>query len=177
MPTIAERVAGIIAPAVEELELALYDIVYAGGVLTILVTSPDGVGIGQIAPLTRAINRLLDEDDPIDGGYTLEVSSPGLERVLRTPAHYVDAIGSTVAVKTVPGTEGERRLEGTLAAADERSITVRFEDGTDRTLDHADIERARTTFAWGPAPKPGSRPAGGKPLSAKPTTDKKAAKR
>src|SRR5688500_1651598 len=138
MPTIAERVAGIVAPAVDELGLSIYDIVYAGGVLTILVTAPEGVGIGQIAPLTRAISRLLDEDDPIDGGYTLEVSSPGLERVLRTPAHFVDAVGTTVAVKTVPGTEGDRRIEGTIAAADDHTVTVRLADGSERTLDHSD---------------------------------------
>ncbi len=76
------------------------------------------------AACTRTISRALDEHDPIDGRYALEVGSPGLERPLRTPAHYAGAVGTTVKVKTTPGVEGERRVEGTITAADDDGITV-----------------------------------------------------
>lgn len=150
MPSITERVLGIVAPAVEAAGLELYDFELAGGVVRVLVTTAGGVGVDDLAALTRAISRALDEVDPITDRYTLEVSSPGLERVLRTPAHFAGAVGSEVTVKTVPGTEGDRRVAGTLVAADETTITV-----GDRTIALDAIEKARTTFAWGPGPKPG----------------------
>ena len=107
----------------------------------------------SIATLSRAISRSLDEHDPIEGHYTLEVGTPGLERPLRTATHFAHAVGSTVKVKTKPGTEGDRRLEGTITSADDDTVTVTSDDGTARRLAYADIERARTTFEWGGAAK------------------------
>jgi ribosome maturation factor RimP len=161
MPSIAERVLGIVAPLVEAAGLELYDLEHAGGVVRVLVA---GGGIDDLSALSRSISRALDEADPIEGHYTLEVSTPGVERVLRTPAHYAGAIGSDVSVKTLPGTEGERRLAGVLLAATDSGITVRSADGAERTVPFADIEKARTTFAWGPPPKPGG------PKKKQPTT-------
>jgi hypothetical protein len=110
--------------------------------------------------------------DPIAGQYTLEVSSPGLERALRRPQHFAGAVGSLVAIKTHPGVEGDRRVRGTLVASDDRSVTVALADGepgATRVLALDQIERARTVFEWGPAPKPGGpRPksaASGRPAS------------
>ena len=82
--------------------------------------------------------------------YVLEVSSPGVERPLRVPEHFRRAVGSTVTVKTLPGAQGERRHDGVLDTADDTGIVV---DG--QAIAYADIERARTTFSWGPAPRPG----------------------
>jgi ribosome maturation factor RimP len=161
MPSIAERVLGIVAPLVEAAGLELYDLEHAGGVVRVLVA---GGGIDDLSALSRSISRALDEADPIEGHYTLEVSTPGVERVLRTPAHYAGAIGSDVSVKTLPGTEGERRLAGVLVAATGSGITVRSADGAERTVPFTDIEKARTTFAWGPPPKPGG------PKKKQPTT-------
>jgi ribosome maturation factor RimP len=152
--TTEDRIRGLVAPLVESADLALYDLELAGGVLTVLVDAPGGAGIDAISRLARAVSRTLDEHDPIEGRYTLEVSSPGLERPLRTPAHFTGAVGSTVKVKTRPGVEGDRRVEGTVTAADDTSVTVRDVDGVDRTLVYDDIERARTTFQWGPSEKP-----------------------
>ena len=75
-----ERVRTLVEPLVAELDLDLYDLEHTGGVLRVLVDQPGGVDIDAIAALTRAISRALDEHDPIPGEYTLEVSSPGLER-------------------------------------------------------------------------------------------------
>jgi ribosome maturation factor RimP len=151
--TATDRVRDIVAPLVAEADLDLYDLDLAGGVLQVLVDKPGGADIGAISTLARTISRALDEHDPIDGSYALEVGSPGLERPLRAPAHYAGAVGTTVKVKTKPGTPGERRIEGTVTAADDTSVTVLPADGAERTLRYEDIERARTTFQWGGAAK------------------------
>jgi ribosome maturation factor RimP len=151
--TAADRVRDIVAPLVAAAELELYDLELAGGVLQVSVDAPGGADIGTISQLARTLSRALDEHDPIDGAYTLEVGTPGLERPLRTPDHFARSVGMTAKVKTKPGVEGERRVEGTITAADDGSVTVRDADGNDRTLRYEDIERARTTFEWGGAAK------------------------
>ena len=156
MTTTVERVRELVAPLVAEADLDLYDLDLGGGVLSVLVDAPGGADIDAISRLARTISRALDEADPIDGKYALEVGSPGLERPLRTPAHYAGAVGTTVKVKTKPGVEGDRRVEGTVSAADDASVTIRTADGDDRTISYDDIERARTTFEWGSAAKPHS---------------------
>ncbi len=150
----ADRVRDIVAPLVADADLDLYDLELNGGVLQVLVDTPGGADIDAISRLARAISRALDEHDPIDSKYTLEVGTPGLERPLRAPTHFTSAIGATVKIKTKPDTEGDRRLEGTVTAADDTSVTVQAADGAERTLRHDDIERARTTFEWGGQPKP-----------------------
>lgn len=151
--TVTDRVRDIVVPLVAEADLDLYDLDLAGGVLQVLVDKPGGADIGVISTLARTISRALDEHDPIDGTYALEVSSPGLERPLRAPEHFTGAVGTTVKVKTKPGVEGERRIEGTITAADDTSVTVQPAEGAGRTLRYEDIERARTTFQWGGAAK------------------------
>ena len=156
MTTTVDRVRELVAPLVADADLELYDLDLSGGILQVLVDAPGGADIDAISRLARSISRALDEADPIDGKYALEVGSPGLERPLRTPAHFAGAIGTTVKVKTKPSIEGDRRVEGTVAATDERTVTIHQPDGTDRTLEYDDIERARTTFEWGSAAKPTS---------------------
>ena len=165
------RLHELIEPIVTGLGLELFDLHYSGSVLTVLVERPatgadaagpgarPGVDLGAITAATRAISRALDEADPIAGHYSLEVSSPGLERPLRTPAHFTTAVGEIVTVKTVPGHDGPRRLRGELVQApatgpDEPAIEVRDEGTGDvHRVPVAAIERARTVFVWGPEPK------------------------
>ena len=161
MPTVAERVADAVAPVVEDLGLVLHDVEHTGTSVRVVIDRDGGVDVDSLTAATRAVSKLLDELDPIDGRYTLEVSSPGLERPLRTATHFRRAIDAEVNVKTTPGVEGERRFTGVVADADDDTVTVRLDDGTQRVLRYGEIERARTTFAWGPAPKPGGpKPAG-----------------
>jgi ribosome maturation factor RimP len=144
-----DRVREIVAPLVAAADLELYDLDLGGGVLEVLVDRPGGADIDVISRLARTISRALDEHDPIDGGYSLEVGSPGLERPLRTPQHFARAVGESVKVKTRPGTEGDRRVAGTIAAADDVSITVLDAEGVEHRVAIDDIERARTVFEWG----------------------------
>jgi ribosome maturation factor RimP len=166
--TTVGRVTRLVSPILSDLHLDLYDLEYRGGTLRITVDAPvgdepadepagkRGVDLETIALATRLISRELDHEDPVPGHYTLEVSSPGLERTLRTPAHFVRSIGATVAVRLRDiGEGGERRLTGTLEAADDDSITVRPDEGEARTVPYTHIDRAKTVFVWGPTPKPG----------------------
>ena len=104
--------------------------------------------------------RDLDHDDPVPGSYTLEVTSPGVERTLRTPAHYRREVGKTISVRLADVSAEQRRFEGVLIAADDTTATFRVvgsDDVTDRTVPLSSIDRARTVFEWGPQPKPGGK--------------------
>jgi ribosome maturation factor RimP len=155
---VTERVHELITPVLSDLGLDLYDLDHAGGVLRVVVDRPGGVDLTAIASATRSISRELDHADPIPGRYQLEVTSPGLERTLRTPAHFAGAVGATVKVRTHAHVEGERRVEGLLTAADDGGITITTVDDDqvgERRIAYADIERARTVFVWASSPKPG----------------------
>jgi ribosome maturation factor RimP len=163
-----QRVRDLVAPLFGDGRTELVDVEHTRGVVRITVDREgvgpdDGVSADELADLTRRISRVLDDADPVPGRYTLEVSSPGLERPLRTPSHFVRAVGAKVNVKTRSSVEGDRRIVGALTAADEDGITVQPEatsskgeaSGDARHLRYEEIERARTVFDWGPAPKPG----------------------
>ncbi len=150
-----ERVRAVVEPVVAAADLDLYDVELTGAVVRVLVDRAGGVDLAALGEVTRAVSEALDADDPLPGRYTLEVSSPGLERKLRTPAHFAAAVGTTVRVRTVAGTEGERRIEGELTAADDEGVTVATADG-ERRVAYAEVERAKTVFAWGPTPPPGA---------------------
>ena len=102
MASVVERVREIVAPLLAARGLFVDDVEHKGSALRITVDREGGVDLDAIAEATRVVSRALDEDDPVPGSYTLEVSSPGLERPLRTPAHFARAVGTAVKVKTIP---------------------------------------------------------------------------
>jgi ribosome maturation factor RimP len=178
---VSDKLRELIEPLVVAQGLDLFDIEHNGGMLRVTVEREGGADMQAIAAVTRSISRALDERDPIAGRYTLEVSSPGLERSLRTPSHFQWAIGQKVRVKTVPSFEGERRFTGDLVSADDDGFDLCPDDaerGTTVRLAYADIDKARTVFEWAGAPKPGSRKqdAGRKPKTTKTTKTTKRAK-
>jgi len=147
---IATRVSTLVEPLIEARGAELYDVVLGGATLQVLVAG--GVDLDTLADITRDVSRVLDEDDPMPDRYTLEVSTPGLERTLRRPSHFRGAVGEKVKVKTTATCE-VRRVDGTLAAADDEGFVV--DTGTEeRRLSYAEVERARTVFEWGAATKP-----------------------
>ena len=136
----------------------------------VLVDLPDGpgeLGLDVLTEVSRAVSAALDEADPVKGRYTLEVSTPGAERELSTPRHFRRAVGHDVEL-TVEDTEGAEdaedtegaedaedteteddgaeagltRLTGTVAAADDDSVTLRI-DGHERVVSLDDIRQAR----------------------------------
>lgn len=127
-----------------------------GRIVRVLVDSPDGIGLDRIAHITRALSRLFDESDPFAGAYTLEVSSPGLERKLTRPRHFEKAIGREIDVKTTDPIDGAQRHRGVLERADEGTIHLAIE-GAERSIPMGSIAQAKTVFRWEKAPKPGGK--------------------
>jgi ribosome maturation factor RimP len=145
--------AGQITPLLTSSGLELYDVEVTSGAITVTVTRPGGVDLEALASANSVLSAYFDDHDPMPGRYNLEVSSPGLERRLRTRAHFEGAIGETVTLRITPAGGSAERVTGILRAADERGITVEA-DGVERPAAYSEIERARTVFVWGSAPKP-----------------------
>jgi ribosome maturation factor RimP len=146
---------GALSPVVEGHGLELVDVELQGSQLTVFVDREGGVGLDDLGDVTKEVSATLDQIDPLPGRYTLTVSSPGLERRLRTPAHFARAVGETITVRLDAGTADVRRLTGTLASADETGCTLTGADvpGGEERISYDQIERARTVFEWGPAPR------------------------
>lgn len=134
----------------------IVDVEVKAGMVRVTLDRPGGIDLDTLAGANRLVSAALDRHDPVPGRYTLEVSSPGLERALRTPEHFRRFVGAAVSVKTRPGVPGERRVSGRLAAADDTGVTVAGPgDEAGRRIQYADIEEARTVFEWGPGAAPG----------------------
>lgn len=163
---IAEDVFELLEPVVTTAGAQLYDVEWSGTVLRVLITLPEGIDTATLAKMNRLISPLLDEKDPIPGRYTLEVSSPGVERRLSSEQHFLGAIGEEVVVKTVAG-HTPRRVKGTLVSftPETRTITISASevDGVDQKapddylFDLDELERTKTVFTWGPTPKTGGK--------------------
>ncbi|MEZ5340634.1 MAG: ribosome maturation factor RimP [Acidimicrobiales bacterium] len=162
--SVEERIFELADAVVAECGVQLLDVEYVGATLRLVVigADDDGVTTDQLAKVNRAVGAVLDEADPIPGRYTLEVSSPGLERRLVKPAHYQRSVGETVVVKLLPHLD-TRRIKGTLVSVDDDLIVVKateidgidLPDVSEQRIELADIDKTRTVFEWGPAPKPG----------------------
>jgi ribosome maturation factor RimP len=151
----AESIRELVEPLVTAAGLECWDVESSAGIVRVLVDRPGGVDLDALGPLTQLISATLDDHDVVPGGrYQLEVSSPGVERTLRTPAQYRRFIGSLLSIKTAVAVDGQRRFQGVLTAADDDSITIEVGDSPLRLTYH-DIQKAHTVLVWGPTPKPG----------------------
>ena len=153
-------VEALVRPVVESAGLELVEAVFRreGGrrVLRVTVDREGGVDLDAIAEASERISRRLDIEDFASGTYTLEVSSPGVERPLRLPRDFERHVGTKVRLKTVEPVDGSRTHTGTLASADEDAIVVATEEG-ERRIALGEIRSARTVFEWGVTPKKVSR--------------------
>lgn len=163
VPDRLETIRDVVEPVAAALDLQIYDLVVAGPEIRLVLDRPGGVDVDSLEAVSRKVAPRLEEMDDLDGPYTLEVSSPGVERPLRTAAHFIGAIDSEVSVKAVGEDGVKERVRGTLLAADATTITIRLGDG-EREIAYDAIDEARTVFDWSPAPKPGK---GSKPGRAK----------
>jgi ribosome maturation factor RimP len=151
-----DRLHDALAPLVSDLGLDLYDLEVRGNTVIVTVDRPGGIDLEALAAANQAVSRALDELDPMSGRYTLEVTSPGLERKLRAPSHFKKAVGETVTVRTHGGATEVRRVTGKLTAADDDGIELEGPEVPEGSthIDYGQIERARTVFAWGSGPAP-----------------------
>ena len=127
--------------------LELYDIVTAKehdrNIFRILVTAKGGVSLDKCAEVSRLVSPILDVNEPMGGVYNLEVSSPGIERRLRTVQHYKASVGELVKVKDV----ATEVFKGELLSADDDKIVVKTEFG-EENIDYDSILSASTYFEW-----------------------------
>ena len=137
--TLRERLIALIEPAVERLGFELVELEYGSGrahaLLRVFIdrvnrvdresgNGEGGVTVDDCTHVSRELSALLDAEDPIPTGYTLEVSSPGFDRVLRTRAHFGRFVGSRVFVELKEPRAGRRRYTGTLLTVDEAGIAL-----------------------------------------------------
>ena len=122
----------IVEPFAEELGLKIWDVRFlkegSSWYLRIFIDKEGGVSIDDCVDLTHAINKPLDEADPIEQAYFLEVSSPGVERDLVRDEHFTAYIGEKIKVKMIRPVEGKREFSGILADYSDGNITISLED-------------------------------------------------
>lgn len=148
----ASVVRELILPTVEGLGLRLWDVEFvkegSEWYLRITIDSDNGIDINDCEAVHRAVDPLLDEADPIEQSYRLEVSSPGIERVIRTPEHIRLCMGQTVCAKLYTARNGAKNIVGTLSGYEEaaQKITLHTSDGADVELELSQISRMNTVF-------------------------------
>jgi ribosome maturation factor RimP len=160
-----EAFAEVIGPVVAGLGLDLYDVEMIGAgasrTLRVSIDRAQGIDLEAITAATQAISPVLDREPTLaaalEGAYTLEVSSPGLERPLRTPDHFRRALDATISVKARrSGDQGATRVRGRLSSADDTGFDVEVEGAGERFA-YDEVLQARTVFEWSAADQRGGR--------------------
>jgi ribosome maturation factor RimP len=147
---VAAKVHALVEPAVEA---AGYELVEAqwkhepgGWVIRLLIDNPaSSVGLSDCERVSREVSVLLDVHDVVPHAYSLEVSSPGLDRPLLKPSHFRRFVGKRAKVRLRSGVAGRRNFTGKIVKADEAQILLEV-DGKEQELPLADLERAQLVF-------------------------------
>lgn len=142
--SIKETIVGILS----DCEVELYDIESVTEneqkIYRIYVTAKGGVSLDKCAEVTRILSPIFDVEPPVSGAYTLEVSSPGIERPLKTLHHYQCSLGEYVKVKLI----NTDKIIGKLDKVEDNQITLIEDDGDVTSIALDEIEKARTYFKW-----------------------------
>src|SRR5512146_988364 len=141
-----KRIAELIAPALEPMGFDLVRVRFSGGqraVLQVMAERPDGtMNVDDCAEVSRVVSAILDVEDPIPGAYTLEVSSPGIDRPLVRPADYERFAGNEARVETSELVDGRRRFRGRILGRDGELIRLKVE-GEEVAIPFAAIASAK----------------------------------
>jgi ribosome maturation factor RimP len=144
--TLRERLIALIEPLLGRLGYELVELEYGAGpgrgILRVFIDAAAGIGVDDCERVSREISALLDVEDPIPAAYTLEVSSPGFDRVLRTREHFGRFVGSRVFVELKEPRAGRRRYTGQLLAVDDAGIALAV-DRERVAVGFAEIGKAR----------------------------------
>jgi ribosome maturation factor RimP len=139
----------------EHLELDDLEVLGKGTAKTVkVVVDGKDLDLDRLSEISKGLSRLFDAEYDVDGPYQLEVTSPGLERALKRPAHFRKSVGREVSVKVRDESGSVTTHRGAIASADDESVTVAI-DGADHRLPYDSLISARTIFRWEAAPKPG----------------------
>ena len=123
-----------------------------GGLLRIFIDREGGVTVDDCEKVSRQVSGVLDVEDPIPGAYTLEVSSPGLDRPLRKPADFARFVGAQARIDLSLPIEGRRRFSGTLKGCEAEEVSIEV-DGVLHRLPLSNISKARLVPSLENAPK------------------------
>jgi ribosome maturation factor RimP len=128
MAGVRDRLISLIEPLLNQLGYELVELEFAParsrGALRIFIDRPEGIGISDCERVSREVSALMDVEDPIPTAYSLEVSSPGDDRVLRTPAHFERFKGSRVLIELVAPRDGRRRYTGMLQEVSAAAVAL-----------------------------------------------------
>ncbi len=142
-------IADLITPTVEALGLILWGIEHGKqgkySLLRIYIDSEEGITIDDCERVSRQVSAILDVEDPITGEYTLEVSSPGVDRPLFTEQQFAAYLGEMVSVRTRGPIEGRRKFKGTIVEVSDGTVVLEI-DGESYQLPHTEIEKASLVF-------------------------------
>mgnify|MGYP003580168852 CR=1 FL=1 len=123
-----EILHNLIEPVVVSLGCELWGLEYLTQgrytTLRIFIDGPNGVSLEDCEKVSRQVSAVMDVEDPIDGEYTLEVSSPGMDRPLYTPAHYARYVGETVNLRLRMAREGRRKFKGSIVKVEGEDVTL-----------------------------------------------------
>ena len=147
MTELLRRIEDIVSPTVVGMgyELVRVAMSKGGGTLQIMIEPADGsaMDVEACATLSRALSAVLDVEDPIPGAYTLEVSSPGIDRPLTRAKDYTRWAGHVARVETTEPIEGRRRFKGTLLGLSDGVVRLRMEDGVEAAVPLRAVFRAK----------------------------------
>lgn len=135
----------LLQPGAEALGFELVSVELSGGdisIVRIFIDSPNGITVEDCAKASRQFSAILDVEDPISNRYTLEVSSPGLDRPLAKPEHFKEVVGRNVKIKLSTLINGRRRFTGELVEANDDFAVVEV-DGEQTELPYDEMDRAR----------------------------------
>ena len=148
---IETRVEELLKSIIENIGYELYDVRYEKEgkdyYLRIIIDKPEGIDINDCEKVNNAINDILDEADYIKDQYFLEVSSPGLERILRKEKHFLSQIGKEVSVKLFKPINKQKELIGILEEYNNTELTIKVDDETIK-INLKDIALVKTIFNW-----------------------------
>ena len=146
---VKDTVREAILPTVTELGYRIWDVVYskigADYHLEITIDSDEGINIEDCERVHRAIDPILDECDPIEGFYYLEVSSPGIERELRTDEHIEYSVGERVLAKLFVAKDGRKEIEGILSSFEDGILAIK-NDSCEVSLKKSEISKIKTLY-------------------------------
>lgn len=147
---IAGTVAELVSPVAEEMGIILWDVEFvkegAKRILRITIDSEEGIDINTCEKFHRTIDPMLDEADPIEESYYLEVTSPGIEREIKTDAHIEMCRGEQVEVKLYAPKNGSKAFKGTLVGLDGEGKVIIDCNGLRFELEKNEIAKMHTVF-------------------------------
>jgi len=152
LASIEEKVESLISKKIEELGYELYDVQYSKEgkdyFLRIFINKEGGIDLNDCEKVNNEINPILDEKDPIKEMYFLEVSSTGVERILRKDKHLQGAIGKQIEVKLFKPIEKQKEHVGTLQSFDEEKIEIELENKEKIEIERKNISQMKLKYNW-----------------------------